>query len=254
MKFFGRSMGKWVYAGRWQVGVDEAMDKIMMGLRMAGMALPIEGRANGRAVRENVRKCGRVGARPVHVDSGAGRFLRNLLLVAAGLASWLACVGSAMAIEVVHAEFGLLTPRQAGAAGRSQDLTLEPTRVIPCRTGTRYGWAIELRTDKRRVSVREDYLLPASARSRHDNSHANGHGGGLTQPAPSAPALADAETRTLTFERRNTVSQRQLVPRNGLIFGEWEIGPHEPPGRRHLQVIVEGEVAADFEYEVRAEP
>ena len=227
----------------------------MMGLQMAGTALPIEGRANERAVRENARKCGRVGARPVHVESGAGRFLRNLLLLAAaGFASWLACAGPAMAIEVVHAEFGLLTPRQAGAAGRSQDLTLEPTRIIPRRPGTRYGWAIELRTDKRRVSVREDYLLPAPARSRHDNSHANGHGDGLAQPAPSAPALADAETRTLTFERRNTVSQRQLVPRNGLIFGEWEIGPHEPPGRRHLQVIVEGEVAADFEYEVRAEP
>ena len=251
MKFFGRGMGERVYAGRWQVGFDEAMDKIMMGLRMAGMALPIEGRANGRAVRENARKCGRVGARPVYVHSGAGRFLRNLLL-AAGFASWLACAGPVMAIEVVHAEFGLLTPRQAGASGRSQDLTLEPTRVIPRRPGTRYGWAIELRTDKRRVSVREDYLLPASARSRHDNSHANGHGDGLAQPASSA--LAHAETPTLTFVRRKTVSQRQLVPRNGLIFGEWEIGPHEPPGRRHLQVIVEGEVAADFEYEVRAEP
>ncbi len=226
----------------------------MMGLQMAGMALPIEGRANGRAVRENARKCGRVGARPVHVDSGAGRFPRNLLLLAAGLASWLAFAGLAMAIEVVHAEFGLLTPRQAGASGRSQDLTLVPTRIIPRRTGTRYGWAIELRTDKRRVSVREDYLLPAPARSRHDNSHANGHGDGLAQPTSSAPTLADAETRTLTFERRNTVSQRQLVPRNGLIFGEWEIGPHEPPGRRHLQVIVEGELAADFEYEVRATP
>ena len=252
MKFFGRGMGKRVYTGRWQAGVDEAMEKIMMGLRMAGMALPIEGRANGRAVRENARKCGRVGARPVHVHSGAGRFPRNLLLVAAGLVLWLACAGPAMAIEVVYAEFGLLTPRQAGASGRSQDLTLEPTRIIPRRPGTRYGWAIELRTDKRRVSVREDYLLPASARSRHDNSHANGQGDGLAQPASSA--LADAETRTLTFERRNTVSQRQLVPRNGLIFGEWEIGPHEPPGRRRLQVIVEGEVAADFEYEVRAEP
>ena len=225
----------------------------MVGLQMAGTALPIEGRANERAVRENARKCGRVSPLPVHVGSGAGRFPRNLLLVAAGFALWLAFAGSAMAIEVVHAEFGLLTPRQAGASGRSQDLTLEPTRVIPRRPGTRYGWAIELRTDKRRVSIREDYLLPAAG-SRHDNSHASEHGDGLAQPAPSDTALAGAETRTLTFERRNTVSQRQLVPRNGLIFGEWEIGPHEPPGRRHLQVIVEGEVAADFEYEVRAEP
>ena len=184
----------------------------------------------------------------------AGASVRSMGWCRLWIAVLWALTGPALAIEVVHAEFGLLTPRQAGASGRSQDLTLEPTRFIPHRPGTRYGWAIELRTDKRRVSVREDYLLPASARSRHDNSHANGQGDGLAQPASSAPALADAETRTLTFERRNTVSQRQLVPRNGLIFGEWEIGPHEPPGRRHLQVIVEGELAADFEYEVRAEP
>ena len=220
---------------------------------MSEMALLMNGRANERKARENARKCGRTGARPVHVDAGAGRFLHNLLLAAAGFASWLAFAGPALDIEVVHAEFGLLTPRQAGASGRSQDLTLEPTRLIPHRPGMRYGWAIELRTDKRRVSVREDYLLPAAG-SRHDNSHASEHGDGLAQLAPSDPALAGAETRTLTFERRNTVSQRQLVPRNGLIFGEWEIGPHEPPGRRHLQVIVEGEVAADFEYEVRATP
>ena len=42
------------------------------------------------------------------------------------------------------------------------------------------------------------------------------------------------------------------MPQEGRIFGEWEIGPGEPPGRRHLQVVIEGEVAASFEYDVRA--
>lgn len=200
--------------------------------------------------RESIQQAGQ--ERPEHVRIGRG-VLGRLPMAAICLA----LTGPAMALEVVHAEFGVFTPRKAGVSGAAAkvgDSTLEPARVIPHKVGTRYGWAIELRTDKRRVSVREEYLLPATARNSHDDSHANGHGDGLAQPAPSAPALAGAETRTLAFERRNTVSQRQLVPRNGLIFGEWEIGPGEPPGRRHLQVIVEGEVAADFEYEVRASP
>ena len=108
-------------------------------------------------------------------------------------------------------------------------MLLEPTNLIPRKAGTRYGWAIELRTDKRSLSVSEEYLLPA----RED-----------------AKAVAP-DTIVIPLERRNQVSQRQLVPRNGLIFGEWEIGPGEPPGRRRLQVTVEGELAASFEYEVR---
>lgn len=163
--------------------------------------------------------------------------------LAAGALCCLLAARSAQAAEVVQAEFGIFIPHEAGA---EDGLMFEPTRVVPHKIGTRYGWAIELRTDKRRVSVREEYLLPVTAR----NGHENGHGG----TAQSVPVTAGAKTRTLAFERRNTVSQRQLAPRNGLIFGEWEIGPGEPPGRRHLQVIVEGELAADFEYEVRATP
>ena len=58
----------------------------------------------------------------------------------------------------------------------------------------------------------------------------------------------------IPLERRNQVSQRHLVPVDGQIFGEWEIGPGEPPGQRHLQVLIEGRVAASFEYEVKALP
>lgn len=155
--------------------------------------------------------------------------------LAAGALCCLLAARSAQAAEVIQAEFGIFIPYKAGA---EDGLMFEPTRVVPHKIGTRYGWMIRLITGKRRVSVREEYLLPA------------------TVPAQNPPPAAkDGEhARTLAFERRNTVSQRQLAPRNGLIFGEWEIGPGEPPGRRHLQVIVEGELAADFEYEVRATP
>ena len=132
----------------------------------------------------------------------------------------------AAAPEVVRAEFGLFTPKGAS------DLQFEPTRIVPHKAGTRYGWVIELRSDKRRLDVSEEYLLSA--------------------PAQSETAKMDAtDGRVVSFARRNPVSHRQLVPRDGLIFGEWEIGPDEPPGKRHLQVLIEGEAVADFEYEVR---
>lgn len=38
---------------------------------------------------------------------------------------------------------------------------------------------------------------------------------------------------------------------DGKIIGEWAVGPEEPAGRRHLQVVIEGVEAALFEYEVR---
>ena len=47
------------------------------------------------------------------------------------------------------------------------------------------------------------------------------------------------------------VSQRRLVPVEGKIYGEWEIGPQEPTGKRTLQVIVEGAEPVRFEYEVK---
>ena len=126
-------------------------------------------------------------------------------------------------VEVVRAEFGLFD------VSNPRETLFEPTLVVPHRVGQRYGWIIELRPQKRSLEVREEYLLPSKAKE----------------------ATADNGTVVIPFERRNQVSQRQLVPQDGRIFGEWEVGPNEPRGKRHLQVVVEGGVAADFEYEVR---
>ena len=130
-------------------------------------------------------------------------------------------------VEVISAEFGLFD------VSKPQETTFEPTRSVPHRTGQRYGWVIELRTTQRSVSVSEEYLLP----SRQESA-----------------TVADGNSVLIPLERRNQVSQRQLVPVDGQIFGEWEIGPGEPPGQRHLQVLIEGRIAASFEYEVKALP
>jgi|APLow6443716910_1056828.scaffolds.fasta_scaffold87559_2 hypothetical protein len=134
-------------------------------------------------------------------------------------------------VEIVSAEFGLFD------ASNPDELAFEPATVVPQKVGQRYGWVIEVRTRKRSLAVREEYLLPTAA----------------TAAAPSftAKIAADPTTLNVPLLRRNQVSQRQLVPVEGRIFGEWSIGPGEPAGQRHLQVIIEGQLGADFEYEVR---
>ena len=130
------------------------------------------------------------------------------------------------AAEIVAAEFGVFD------ASDPKRVVFEQTQVIPHREGQRYGWMIELRGVKRSVSVREEYVLPGTAIEHRTDS-------------------AEGTKLVIPLDRRSQVSQRQLVPVDGRIFGEWEIGPQEPAGRRQLDVVVEGRIAASFEFEVR---
>lgn len=155
--------------------------------------------------------------------------LRKLLLSVAvmlgGSAFAAPPVIAAVPVEIVSAEFGIFD------ASNPNELVFEPTRSVPHRQGQRYGWSIEVRGGKRSLSVREEYLLP--------------------NPAPAADAATPKDgVLTLPQPRRNQVSQRQLVPVDGMIYGEWAVGPSEPAGHRHLQVVIEEQVVADFEFDV----
>ena len=154
---------------------------------------------------------------------------KSLLLIAALVAgnTLAAAPGATEArVEIISAEFGIFDE------SRSNELIFEPTSTVPHRQGQRYGWVIELRTSKRTLGVREEYLIAEPLVIRKN-----------TDPI--------SESLSIPLQRRNQVSQRQLVPVDGRIFGEWSVGPNEPAGHRHLQVIVEGEVAASFEYNVK---
>ncbi len=128
--------------------------------------------------------------------------------------------------EIVSAEFGTFD------ASDPKQISFLPTTVVPHRVGQRYGWIIELRTTKRSLSVREEYLIDSATPAKK----------------PDNPI---AENLAIPLERHNQVSQRQLVPVDGKIYGEWEIGPSEPAGHRQLQVVIEGVAAARFDYDVR---
>ena len=152
-----------------------------------------------------------------------------LLLVSAlvaGVSSAAPAVPAEVSVDIVSAEFGTFD------ASNPREMVFEPALVVPHRQGQRYGWIIEVRTSKRSLSVREEYLIPNPSK--------------VQKATDSAVGVVD-----IPLERRNQVSQRQLVPVDGKIYGEWAVGPSEPAGHRHLQVVIEGQVAASFEYDVK---
>lgn len=129
-------------------------------------------------------------------------------------------------VEIVSAEFGLFQE------SKGNEILFQPANIVPQAIGQRYGWIIEVRTKKRTLAVREEYVLPTAANAKEPDSQV-------------------AKNLFIPDLRRSQVSQRQLVPVDGQIVGEWSIGPGEPPGKRRLQVIIEGEVGATFDYEVK---
>jgi len=128
-------------------------------------------------------------------------------------------------VEVINAEFGLFD------VSNPKEPVFTPTQLVPHRQDQRYGWVIELRTGKRSVSVREEYLVPNPVKAKNTEQ------------------LDDS--LNIETPRHNQISQRQLVPVDGKIYGEWAIGPNEPAGHRRLQVLIENEVAASFEFDVK---
>lgn len=155
-----------------------------------------------------------------------GWLKRVLFLLFAGSLLAARVVAAEKPVEIVSAEFGLFD------ATDSRETVFEPALVVPRREGQRYGWVIELRNARRSVSVREEYLLPSSASEQRIEEQG---GTKLVIPLP----------------RRSQVSQRQLVPVDGRIYGEWTIGSQEPAGVRQMDVVVEGKVAASFRFEVK---
>lgn len=129
-------------------------------------------------------------------------------------------------VEIVSAEFGTFDD------SNPREMVFEPSPIIPHRQGQRYGWMIEVRTARRSLSVTEEYLLPNPAKLQQSSGKS-------------------ADVLDIPQYRRNQVSQRQLVPVDGMITGEWAVGPSEPAGHRVLQVMVEGQVAAVFEFDVK---
>lgn len=128
-------------------------------------------------------------------------------------------------VEIVSAAFGIFD------ASGPDELILAPTKVVPLKVGQRYGWVIEVRTGKRSLAVRDEYLLPARSKVQ-------------------LPADPLSESLSMPAMRRRLISQRQLVPKQGKIYGEWTVGANDSASHRILQVFIEGQLGPRFEYDI----
>ena len=153
------------------------------------------------------------------------RFLFALFLTAGAYA---AEPRPAPTVEIVSADFGVFD------TSNPKETIFAATDVVPHREGQRYGWVIEVKTKRRSLSVSEEYLLPNTTAATPPDTDRRGNRVIMVVPLP----------------RRNQVSLRELVPVDGLIYGEWVIGPGEPVGHRHLQVMIDGVPVANFEFDV----
>ena len=156
----------------------------------------------------------------------AGKLLFLALSFVAGVSTAAPPKPEPVPVVIVSAEFGLFD------AANPKEPVFTPSSVVPHRENQRYGWVIEVQTKKRSLSVREEYLLPNASKVQNDQDELS-------------------ESLNIATPRHNQISQRQLVPVDGKIYGEWAIGPNEPAGHRNLQVVVENEIAASFEFDVK---
>lgn len=146
---------------------------------------------------------------------------------------------AATPVSIVSAEFGIF----AGDTG--DELVFSPSAVVPLKTGQRYGWVIEVRGQQRSVAVREEALLPAASTPTTGPTTAP-----ATTAASTPPAASDGNTITLPFDRYRLLSQRQLVPIAGRIFGEWTVKAEDEAGAHRLRVTVEEHAPVEFDYEL----
>ena len=155
----------------------------------------------------------------------SGKLLVLLSIFSAGVALAAPPQPIETPVVVVSAEFGLFD------ATNPKEPVFTPSQVVPHRENQRYGWVIEVQTGRRSLSVREEYVLTNVSKAQKEQD-------------------ALGESLNIATPKRNQISQRQLVPVDGRIYGEWAIGSSEPAGHRQLQVIIENEVAASFEFDV----
>ena len=147
-------------------------------------------------------------------------------LVVGGVASANETKGrEASSVEVVRAAFGLFNP-----AGGGQPQFV-PAKVVPLVVNQAYGWVMVIKTSAQTVRWREEFTLPA-------------------EPATWGGA-EPIGTRSMSDDRRTTVTEREVTPQNGIIFNSWAVAPGDPAGTYRMRISIDGHLVRTFEFEVK---
>lgn len=127
-------------------------------------------------------------------------------------------------VAVEEAQFGLFPVFSGG------EESFVPADRVPNKPGQAYGWVLRVKTDKKAVRWREEFVLPA----------APAHWGA---DAPQAPY-------TLSPDRKVSVTERTEEPKDGMLMNLWSVAPGDPSGPHVMRVYVEGEQVRTFGFTV----
>jgi hypothetical protein len=125
-------------------------------------------------------------------------------------------------VEILHARMGFFDESRKGGFVQST--------AIPLRGDQRYGWAIELRTNKETVSYIEH----------------------LNLAGPTTWGIKNPSIKyNIAPDRSGIVVHRESALRDGMIYGIWVISPDDPPGAGSFKIVIEGKVEHKFQFELK---
>jgi hypothetical protein len=123
------------------------------------------------------------------------------------------------AVFVDEAKFGIM---YKGADDKWQ---FKETDRIPNKVGTPYRWYIHLRTDKNKVTWKEEFILPA-------------------------PAVVwggeEKKEFQVSSDRKVSIKEMTVSPKDGWISHGWSVAEGDPSGKYVMKIYVEGQFVKEF--------
>jgi hypothetical protein len=126
-------------------------------------------------------------------------------------------------IVVNKSEFGVRIINSEGKAN------FFPTTTVPLKKGDAYGWRIKLDNYQGKVKWREVLILP-----KH----------------PETWTTEDHKNFSISADGKTAISQRTVIPVNGMIENFWTISPGDPLGKHQIQVYIDERLIHTFVFEV----
>ncbi|WP_414551461.1 hypothetical protein [Anabaena sp. CCY 0017] len=126
-------------------------------------------------------------------------------------------------ITASKAEFGVLRINPKGQG------KFTPTTRVVLYKGGKYGWRIQLKDYKGKVTWREVFRLPK---------------------APETWATDDGETLSLSADGVEAVTTRTVFTNDGKIENFWTMVPGDPGGKHQIKVYVDNRLVGSFDFDV----
>ena len=126
-------------------------------------------------------------------------------------------------IKVTKAEFGVFRRDKGGK------ITFIPTKKVPLEAGLAYGWRLQLKNYKGKVTWKEIFRLPQ---------------------LPRTWGTQNGENFSLSNNGTAAVTTRTDEVKKGIIKNSWTVTPGDPQGNHLIEVYIGDRHVASFEFKV----